>query len=250
MSIEKRLTGEADFQNKREEITGEARDAFDFFSGKATDLFYEILKKHAKGKILVAGCATGTVTPLAKMGYHTTGIDISPVAIEKLNKAIVREGLSEIASAFVGNAEDVDFEDESFDVVCCSGALHHLDIQRALKSWARVLKPEGKIIFVEPQHYNPFAAVYRVLTPSQHSKDEHPLRPSDIKYIKKRFDIENYQAVNFLTPISLLFAWSIRLKSIKLSFAKTLSDIDQFFFDTFPFTQYLAWSVICCIKKK
>jgi SAM-dependent methyltransferase len=48
------------------------------------------------------------------------------------------------------NAEQLDFEDESFDTVSISASLHHLsNIQRVLEEMKRVLKPGGHFIVVE-----------------------------------------------------------------------------------------------------
>jgi len=48
------------------------------------------------------------------------------------------------------NAEELKFADDYFDIVCGGAILHHLDLNKALSEIARVLKPDGKAIFVEP----------------------------------------------------------------------------------------------------
>lgn len=249
MEKKTRLIAEAEFQDKRENTKKEPRDAFEYLSGRASDIFFDVLKSNANGKILVAGCATGTVTPLAKLGYSVVGVDISPVAIEKLNKAIHREGLSELATAIVGDAEEPDFKPGQFDLICCSGALHHLDITKAIESWEKLLKSNGKIVFVEPQKLNPFAALYRWFTPDQHTEDEHPLAPSDIRYLESKFRIKYHETINFLTPLSLIFSSSHKFNRVKYISAEILYQVDKYLFSTLPLTKHLAWSVVLCLEK-
>jgi SAM-dependent methyltransferase len=59
--------------------------------------------------------------------------------------------------------------------------LHHLDLETAYAEIARVLKPHGRAIFLEPLAHNPFINLYRTLTPSLRTPDEQPLRLDDIR---------------------------------------------------------------------
>ena len=103
----------------------------------------------------MVGSSDGGVTPLARRGVYVEGTDISPVSIEKLQKAIDREGLGEYASARIMNAENLTYPDASIDVITCSGVLHHVDTERALRSWARCLKPGGAVLMFEPLALHP-----------------------------------------------------------------------------------------------
>jgi ubiquinone/menaquinone biosynthesis C-methylase UbiE len=50
----------------------------------------------------------------------------------------------------VMDAEDLEFEDESFDTVTISASLHHMgDAERVLSEMKRVLKPGGRLLVVE-----------------------------------------------------------------------------------------------------
>jgi SAM-dependent methyltransferase len=87
------------------------------------------------------------------------------------------------------DAETMAFGCCSFDLVCCTGILHHLHIEKAFSEIALVLKPEGKAIFKEPLGYNnPLINFYRILTPHQHTKGEHPLLKEDFKMAQNFFN--------------------------------------------------------------
>lgn len=50
----------------------------------------------------------------------------------------------------VMNAEELDFEDNSFDMVCISNSLHHMpNLEKVLSEMYRVLKPEGYFMISE-----------------------------------------------------------------------------------------------------
>lgn len=69
-----------------------------------------------------------------------------------------RQLASLIDAAFhptVADARDLPFADASFDVICIQGGLHHLehlprDLPAVLQQCRRVLKPDGRLLLVEP----------------------------------------------------------------------------------------------------
>ena len=97
-------------------------------------------------KVLEIGCGIGTDgAQFAKAGADYTGIDLTAAAIELARK---RFALSNLKGEFrVSDAEDLDFDNESFDVVYSHGVLHHTpDIEAAVREIHRVLKPGGRAI--------------------------------------------------------------------------------------------------------
>jgi ubiquinone/menaquinone biosynthesis C-methylase UbiE len=104
-------------------------------------------------KVLEIGCGTGYFTKeLAKTQSTVISIDISPDLIE-----IAKNETKEFANIdyALQNAEEMEFEQESFDSVIGSSVLHHLDINKALSEIYRVLKFGGVIKFTEPNMLNP-----------------------------------------------------------------------------------------------
>jgi len=97
-------------------------------------------------KVLEIGCGMGTDgAQFAKAGADYTGIDLTEAAIELARK---RFALSHLNGEFrVSDAENLDFDDESFDLVYSHGVLHHTpDIAAAVSEIHRVLKPRGQAI--------------------------------------------------------------------------------------------------------
>ena len=88
-----------------------------------------------------------------------TCINISEVELNKGKKHAETKPFS--VDHFLMDANNLSFEDESFDIVFGGAILHHLDIEKTIGHIHRVLKPGGKIIFLEPLNMNPLYKVYR-----------------------------------------------------------------------------------------
>ena len=67
------------------------------------------------------------------------------LAIEKAQEKARRENVGSI-QFHVMDAESLDFEDNTFDIVCVTGIIHHINIEKAYQEIARTLKPAGSAI--------------------------------------------------------------------------------------------------------
>jgi ubiquinone/menaquinone biosynthesis C-methylase UbiE len=97
-------------------------------------------------RVLEIGCGLGTDgAQFAKAGARYTGIDLTEAAIELARKRFELTGLK--GEFQTGDAENLVFPDESFDLVYSHGVLHHTpDIERAVSEIHRVLKTGGRAI--------------------------------------------------------------------------------------------------------
>ena len=102
------------------------------------------------------------------------------------------------------DAHNLQFDDETFDFVFGAGILHHLNMIPALNEIYRVLKPDGKILFVEPLDMNPVGKIVRSLTKKARTADEQPLRACDILEIKKRFKTQFFYEEFLSVPFGVL----------------------------------------------
>jgi ubiquinone/menaquinone biosynthesis C-methylase UbiE len=111
-------------------------------------------------------CGRGDVSlPVARRQVNLIGIDISPNSVETTRRRLAEEGLAARADIRVADAESTGLPDSHFDVIVCSGVLHHLELSSAFRELARVLKPTGKIICIEAMAHNPVFQAYRRRTP-------------------------------------------------------------------------------------
>jgi len=156
---------------------------------RSYDYYYQRVLEGAEGtRVLEIGCGKNSAgLRLAKLGASVAGIDVSRVAIDiSLNEA--REaGLSGRVDFIEMDAEAMEFPDETFDLVCGIGILHHLNLDRGYPEIRRVLKPGGRAVFHEGLGHNPLINAYRNRTPHLRTPDEHPLLLSDIAGAKACF---------------------------------------------------------------
>jgi len=102
------------------------------------------------GRVLDVGTQYGSfisVMMKSMKDYEAfVGIDISEDNLEK-----ARETITEDSVEFeLMNAEELTFDDSSFDTVCMSHSLHHLEnVDDVLGEMMRVLKPGGRLILQE-----------------------------------------------------------------------------------------------------
>ena len=137
-------------------------------------------------RVLDYACGDGGLSiEIARLGAIVTGIDISDTSIEIAQKAAQESGVTVDFHAMDG--ESMGFPNATFDVIVCSGCLHHMDLHQAYPEIARVLKPGGAVLAVEALGHNAFINWYRRSTPHLRSPDEHPLLRQDIKLAKAYF---------------------------------------------------------------
>ena len=97
-------------------------------------------------KVLEIGCGLGTDgAKFAEAGADYTGVDLTEAAVEL---ARTRFELFDTPGKFqTADAENLDFADESFDLVYSHGVLHHTpDTQKAIDEVHRVLRPGGRAV--------------------------------------------------------------------------------------------------------
>lgn len=99
------------------------------------------------GDVLDLGCGTGSLSLLAsEQGHRVTGVDLSPAMV-----ALARQKLAGRDAVFlVGDAAAPPVGEQRFDAVLVRHVLWALpDPGRALRHWAGLLRPEGRLVLVE-----------------------------------------------------------------------------------------------------
>ena len=156
-------------------------------------------------RVLEYGCGIGSHSmAIARRGGLVTGIDISEVGIKMATEAAETAGVKG-ADYLVMDAMNMDFSDNTFDMVIGEGILHHLDLDKSYSEISRVLKPGGQAIFMEPLGHNPAIALFRAATPKLRTDDEHPLLRSDLKLAKKYFGETKFQYFHLTSFAALIF---------------------------------------------
>ena len=180
---------------------------------------------------------------LAKNGAEVIGIDISEEAIRQSRDRAHALGLDDIEFHEM-SAQALQFEPGSFDVVCGSGILHHLDLPIAYREVARVLKPQGTGVFYEPLGHNPIINWYRRRTPDLRTPDEHPLLATDIDLAREYFSdvqVSYFHLTTFAAyPLRKLPGFRAAISCFDL--------LDRGIFGLLPFTRKQAWIAVLALS--
>lgn len=105
-------------------------------------------------KILDVGTGTGSISLiLAKLGHEVTGIDLSPGMLSVCERKAGERGLN--LSLHVGDAEDLPFPKDNFDLITSRWVLWTLlQPEIAINEWKRVIKPGGRILAFDVKTHN------------------------------------------------------------------------------------------------
>ena len=123
-------------------------DQFRKVFNKYTKKAFEILPKLENPRILDIGCGSGVPTiELAKWSNgEVIGLDIDQALLDKLNKKIEEEGLSNRVITKNCSLFKIDFPDETFDIIWAEGAIALIGFKKGLLEWKRLLEPNGFLV--------------------------------------------------------------------------------------------------------
>ena len=118
---------------------------------KYTRKAFRMLPSLDRPRILDIGCGSGVPTiELAKMSDgEIIGIDIDQSSLDELRRKIEEEGFSNRLKAVKLSLFDMNFPDESFDIIWSEGSIPAIGFERGLKDWHRLLKPNGFLVIHE-----------------------------------------------------------------------------------------------------
>jgi ubiquinone/menaquinone biosynthesis C-methylase UbiE len=106
------------------------------------------LFSHATGRVLDVGCGYGINFPHLINASHITGVDFSPVMLEKAREIAAESSIPVVLRE--ADAEALDFPDNSFDTVISSlSTCSFFNPIAALQEIRRVCKPDGQILLIE-----------------------------------------------------------------------------------------------------
>ena len=175
-----------------------------YFIRRRAELIKEKMKFAEGKKILEIGSSSwiGWLEGNCIIPSSLTCINISEVELQRgIGSAIDSKTRPQFLQM---DAHDLQFENETFDMVFGSAILHHLKMVPALDEIYRVLKPGGKILFVEPLDMNPVGRFVRAITKKARTEDEQPLRICDVAEIKKRFQTQFFYEEFFSVPFGVV----------------------------------------------
>jgi SAM-dependent methyltransferase len=202
------------------------------------------------GKVVLDIACGYSMTPVmfALAGATVYAIDVAPKTLAAVQHVAQRKGVADRVHVHVGPAEELPFEDARFDLLYGGAALHHLQLHRAGRELARVLKPGGKGAFQDPLGHNPVLEftrdylAYRGKHPVKGT--DRPLRLHEVQAFGRHFTTCTYQGFEL---------FGIAAKALQLKrgarLRRLLEAADDVVLHRAPLLQRYARFVVTCVTK-
>ncbi|MFX1294212.1 MAG: class I SAM-dependent methyltransferase [Promethearchaeota archaeon] len=118
------------------------------YFNKYTRKAFQILPDLDKPRILDIGCGSGVPTiELAKLSDgEIIGMDINQSSLDLLNRKIKEEGFSNRVKTLKCSLFEIDFPNETFDIIWTEGSIFIIGFKKGLKEWNRLLKHNGFLV--------------------------------------------------------------------------------------------------------
>jgi ubiquinone/menaquinone biosynthesis C-methylase UbiE len=115
---------------------------------KYTRKAFRMLPEMDKPRILDVGCGSGVGTmELARLSNgEIIGLDIDQSVLDRLTGKIEKAGLSDRVKTLNCSIFDMEFADESFDIIWSEGSIFVVGFERGLQEWRRFLRPGGFMV--------------------------------------------------------------------------------------------------------
>ncbi|MEI6433306.1 MAG: class I SAM-dependent methyltransferase [Bacteroidota bacterium] len=194
--------------------------------------------------ILEIGCGTGELSSILaeKTNHHVLGTDLCAPFINQAGLNYKRPNLQFQVLDFHNPQR---LGEKKFDYIVGNGILHHLytNLDNSLKALSNLLKDDGKLLFIEPNIYNPYCFIIFGTTPFFRKMAN--LEPDEMafsgKYITRLLKKQNYSEISveyrdFLLPNTPTF-----LVNPTIAIGSVLEKI--------PIIKYLSQSIFISAKK-
>jgi 2-polyprenyl-3-methyl-5-hydroxy-6-metoxy-1,4-benzoquinol methylase len=123
--------------------------------GPIRDWFVDSLKKAGASRVIELGCGNGWLSlELAREGFVTTGLDISPESIRVAKSYLKRLDKEKLVLDYVCE-NIVDYQGYRGESIVCFGFLHHLPppvLRRVLSYLAANMKKGSLLLAAEPRY--------------------------------------------------------------------------------------------------
>lgn len=144
--------------------TGQPYHAFWRFRPNAREEVERALGPLSGRTVLELGAGDGFSTlRLARQGGRIFAVELSPAGLRSLGHRAAALGLGSIVAPLRADAQTLPLPDQCVDLVYGENFLMYVDPAAIGREAARVLRPGGRAVFLEPTAHHPLIRLYRRL---------------------------------------------------------------------------------------
>jgi len=232
-------------ENKKEQ---EMKDfeGFNPFILESYNFLRKFLINKCEGKkALDYGCGNGIHSIwLAKRGAEVIGIDLSKNSLQIAKEKAEKKGIGNNVNFLLMDCENMEFSDNSFDIIFDGGTFSSLDFKKILPDLARVLNPKGFLIGIETLGHNPLTNLKRKINKITGKRTEwavsHILRMENLKQAEKYFGKIEMHFFHLTSWMAFPF---LRLPGGKI-LLNLLEKLDSCLLKMFPFLNKYSFKIV------
>jgi SAM-dependent methyltransferase len=194
---------------------------------------------------LATGSGDATLR-LAGRGATVIAVELSAGGLRALESRAVEAGLAPRLAPVNADAERLPIAPASVDLVYGENFLMHVDPAAIGREVARVLKPGGRAVFLEPTAHHPLIRLYRRLRSPYRATAPRYFALGDLPRLAAPFAIATHQEHYLLGVLALPLA------SRPLLFAlagRLLAALDQRLFRLCPPLRRCCWLTVIALEK-
>ena len=221
----------------------------------AKELIFKALGDVRGKRILDFGCGEGHLaTQLGRLGARVIGIDISPELIALAERRAEMDGVQHSVEFKVCDILESLPDNEAFDFVVCTDALHHVDLPSVVQRLYSCLKPGGKLVAKEPICFSPWFQTIRDRLPIEKlaSPGDRQLNLQDLLCIRGIFPNSQITYFNLFGRFSRFFPCANKIDKGHV-FTKAglaaLMRLDRFLIDAMPFLYRFYGELVVVAEK-
>lgn len=200
--------------------------------------------------VLDLGCGDGAnALRLAARGALVHAIDISSGMAEATQARAAAAGFGGVVHAQQMSAEYLAFADGTFDAIYGHSVLHHTDLSITRREIARVLRPGGRAVFLEPLDHNPVLNLFRRLTPWRRTPTEKPLSYGEVRFFGEPFAELQYREF-YLAALAAFACLPLGQPQLFQVLMRRLGALDETLFAHWPRLRRYAWVIVLELVNK
>lgn len=204
-------------------------------------------------RVLMLGDGFGLMAILlARRGALPIVADVAPNRLAIARGNLTQAGFPDVA-VLACAAESIPLPAGRMDAVITRSVLIHTDLPRAAAEIARVLRPGGVAVFVEPTSHNPLVAAFRLLlAPKVWAQittwfDEPSMRTVAAAFpAGSRVGVRRMHLLGFLAS---LFTYAVKAPGPARAAESLLAAVDAALFRVVPRLRRRCWFVVMRVRK-